>query len=64
MANLPQADIVDDVALGGEARLTATSAGEQESRMNALLVWSVLIVGVILLALMAWRIWRETQRKA
>jgi len=32
--------------------------------MNALLVWSVLIVGVILLALMAWRIWRETQRKA
>jgi hypothetical protein len=64
MANLPQADIVDDVALGGEARLTATSAGEQESRMNALLVWSVLIVGVFLLALMAWRIWRETQRKA
>lgn len=64
MANLPQADIVDDVALGGEARLTATSAGERESRMNALLVWSVLIVGVILLALMAWRIWRETQRKA
>jgi hypothetical protein len=64
MANLPQADILDDVALGGEARLTATSAGERESRMNALLVWGVLIAGVILLAGMAWRIWRETQRKA
>ncbi|HDS6853525.1 TPA: DUF3999 domain-containing protein [Enterobacter cancerogenus] len=62
--NLPQVDIEDDVALGGEGRLTATFASEQESRMNALLVWGVLIVGVILLAVMAWRIWRETQRKA
>ncbi len=61
MANLPQADILDDVALGGEGRLTATSASERESRMNALLVWGVLIAGVILLAGMAWRIWRETR---
>ncbi|UYM57115.1 MULTISPECIES: DUF3999 domain-containing protein [Leclercia] len=64
MANLPQADIQDNVALGGEERLTATSAAERESRMNTLLVWGVLIAGVILLAGMAWRIWRETQRKA
>lgn len=64
MANLPQADIQADVALGGEGRLTATSAAERESRMNTLLVWGVLIAGVILLAGMAWRIWRETQRKA
>lgn len=64
MANLPQADIQDNVALGGEGRLTATSAAERESRMNTLLVWGVLIAGVILLAGMAWRIWRETQRKA
>ena len=64
MANLPQADVVDHVALGGEARLTATSAADRESRMNTLLVWGVLIAGVILLAGMAWRIWRETQRKA
>lgn len=64
MANLPQADVVDDVALGGEARLTATSAADRESRMNTLLVWGVLIAGVILLAGMAWRIWREVQRKA
>ncbi|MCK7430268.1 DUF3999 domain-containing protein [Enterobacter chengduensis] len=64
MANLPQADVVDDVALGGEARLTATSAADRESRLNTLLVWGVLIAGVILLAGMAWRIWRETQRKA
>ncbi|MCU6216329.1 DUF3999 domain-containing protein [Enterobacter bugandensis] len=63
MEHLPQADILDDVALGGEGRLTATSASERESRMNALLVWGVLIAGVILLAGMAWRIWRETQRK-
>jgi len=62
MANLPQADVVDDVALGGEARLTATSAADRASWMNALLVWGVLIAGVILLAGMAWRIWRETQR--
>ncbi|KLW90747.1 hypothetical protein SP99_00948 [Enterobacter sp. BIDMC92] len=64
MANLPQADIQDNVALGGEGRLTATSAAERESRMNTLLVWGVLIAGVVLLAGMAWRIWRETQRKA
>lgn len=64
MANLPQADVVDDVALGGEARLTATSAADRESRLNTLLVWGVLIAGVILLAGVAWRIWRETQRKA
>lgn len=64
MANLPQADVVDDVALGGEARLTATSAADRESRLNTLLVWGALIAGVILLAGMAWRIWRETQRKA
>lgn len=64
MANLPQADILDDVALGGEGRLNATSAGERASWMNALLVWGVLIAGVLLLAGMAWRIWRETQRKA
>jgi len=64
MANLPQADIQDNVTLGGEGRLTATSAAERESRMTALLVWGVLIAGVILLAGMAWRIWRETQRKA
>ncbi|GJL41349.1 TPA: DUF3999 domain-containing protein [Enterobacter chengduensis] len=64
MANLPQADVVDDVALGGEARLTATSAADRESRRNTLLVWGVLIAGVILLAGMAWRIWREVQRKA
>ncbi|MCG7801660.1 DUF3999 domain-containing protein [Enterobacter asburiae] len=64
MANLPQADILDDVALGGQERLTATSAAERENRMNTLLVWGVLIAGVILLAGMAWRIWRETQRKA
>lgn len=64
MANLPQADVVDDIALGGEARLTATSGADRESRLNTLLVWGVLIAGVILLAGMAWRIWRETQRKA
>ncbi len=64
MANLPQADLKDNVALGGEARLSATSAAERASRMNTLLVWGVLIAGVILLAGMAWRIWRETQRKA
>ncbi|KZR30537.1 DUF3999 domain-containing protein [Enterobacter genomosp. S] len=64
LAALPMADTLEAVPLGGEARLTATSAAEQESRMKTLMVWGVLIAGVMLLAGMAWRIWRETQRKA
>ena len=32
--------------------------------VNPAYISSLVVVGVILLALMAWRIWRETQRKA
>lgn len=60
--SLPGAMPQDDVALGGEARLTATSAAEQQSQWKTVLVWGALIFGVAVLALMAWRIWREVKK--
>ena len=60
--DLPLAVAQEDVMLGGEARLTATSATEQQSSWKTLLVWGALIVGVLVLALMAWRIWREVKK--
>lgn len=62
VANLPEAYVRDAVKLGGEARLTATSAGERESMTKTLMVWGVLIAGVLLLAVMAFRIWREVKK--
>ncbi|MBE4966863.1 DUF3999 domain-containing protein [Enterobacter cloacae complex sp. P24RS] len=62
LAALPMADTLEAVPLGGEARLTATSAAEQENRMKTLMVWGVLIAGVLLLAGMAWRVWREVKK--
>ncbi|MDM2736422.1 DUF3999 domain-containing protein [Citrobacter sp. Ct235] len=60
--SLPGAVSQEDVALGGEARLTATSAAEQQSQWKTVLVWGALILGVAVLALMAWRIWREVKK--
>jgi len=60
--SLPGAAPQEDVALGGEARLTATSAAEQQSQWKTVLVWGALILGVAVLALMAWRIWREVKK--
>ncbi|XHA18029.1 DUF3999 domain-containing protein [Citrobacter farmeri] len=60
--SLPRAVPQGDVALGGEARLTATSAAEQQSQWKTVLVWGALILGVAVLALMAWRIWREVKK--
>lgn len=62
VSDLPLAVAQESVTLGGEARLTATSATEQQSGWKTLLVWGALIVGVLLLALMAWRIWREVKK--
>lgn len=60
--DLPLAVAQESVTLGGEARLTATSAAEQQSSWKTLLVWGTLILGVVVLALMAWRIWREVKK--
>ena len=62
VSDLPLAVAQESVTLGGEARLTATSATEQQSGWKTLLVWGALIVGVLVLALMAWRIWREVKK--
>lgn len=59
---LPWALAQEDVTLGGEERLTATSAAEQQARWKTLLVWGALLLGVGALALMAWRIWREVKK--
>lgn len=64
VSDLPLAVAQESVTLGGEARLTATSATEQQSGWKTLLVWGALIVGVLVLALMAWRIWREVKKAA
>ncbi|WP_299998162.1 DUF3999 domain-containing protein [uncultured Cedecea sp.] len=58
---LPWATEQETITLGGEARLTATSVDERESQWKTLLVWGVLILGVLVLAGMAWRIWREVK---
>lgn len=64
VTNLPDAEVLEPVKLGGEARLTATSVAEQENLTKTLLVWGVLFVGVILLAGMAFRIWREVKKES
>jgi hypothetical protein len=52
------------VKLGGEARLKATSPIEQRSQWLTGLVWAALVLGVLALAWMALRIWREVKEKA
>lgn len=59
---LPWAQPLETVKLGGDARLQAVSAGEQQKLWVALAVWAVLIVGVGALLMVAWRIWREARR--
>lgn len=62
--NLPEAWVGEEVKLGGEARLSATSPTEQRSQWLTGLVWAALILGVLALAWMALRIWREVKEKA
>ncbi|WP_336221018.1 DUF3999 domain-containing protein [Citrobacter amalonaticus] len=64
VTSLPDAGIQEAVKLGGDARLTATSVAEKESLTKTLLVWGVLSVGVLLLAGMAFRIWREVKKES
>lgn len=60
--DLPLAVARTSVALGGDARLIATSATEQQSLWKSILVWGALILGVAVLLIMAWRIWREVKK--
>lgn len=60
--DLPWAVPQQNVTLGGEARLTATSVVEQQSQWQTLLVWGMLILGVVVLAIMAQRIWLEVKK--
>ncbi|HEY4469467.1 MAG TPA: DUF3999 domain-containing protein [Klebsiella sp.] len=59
---LPWAVAQERVTLGGEARLTALSVADRQSRWITFLVWGALILGVVALSLMAWRIWREVKK--
>lgn len=52
------ADAAAPRVLGGEARLTPPSNGLPWDRI---LLWSVLVLGVIGLGVMAWRLWRQMQ---
>lgn len=61
--SLPEAWTGEGVKLGGEARLTATSPVEQRSLWLTALVWGALVLGVLALAWMALRIWREVKEK-
>lgn len=62
MYDLPEALVQESVTLGGDARLTATSQAERQSRWTTVLVWGALIFGVGVLLAMAWRIWREVKQ--
>lgn len=60
--NLPDAVAHEGVKLGGESRLTAVSPADRQSQWHTFLVWGVLVLGVLALAWMALRIWREVQK--
>lgn len=59
--SLPEAWVGEGVKLGGEARLNATSPIEQRSLWLTGLVWVALVLGVLALAWMVLRIWREVK---
>ena len=60
---LPVATEADTLTLGGEARLTATDPAERRSQMMTMLIWGVLVIGVLALAWVALRLWREVKAK-
>ena len=47
--------------LGGDARLTDPGPGARAARWQTTLVWLVLVGGALALALLAFRVWRESQ---
>jgi hypothetical protein len=60
--NLPDAVAHERIKLGGESRLSAVSPADRQSQWQTLLVWGVLVLGVLALAWMALRIWRDIQK--
>jgi hypothetical protein len=59
---LPDAVAHERIKLGGESRLSAVSPADRESQWHTFLVWGVLVLGVLALAWMALRIWRDIQK--
>lgn len=57
--HLPTAHIMSPMILGGEERLTATSPVEREALWQKWLLWGLLIVGVLILALIVFKLARE-----
>ena len=50
-----------DKLAGGPSRLTELTASERSARWHTALVWVFLVGGVGLLALLAYRVWREAR---
>lgn len=59
LAYLPMARIISPMILGGEERLTATSPVEREALWQKWLLWGLLIAGVLILALIVFKLARE-----
>lgn len=60
---IAEAEIHENIVLGGLDRLVADLKENSGSKRNNLLVWVVLIVGVAALLFMVWRIWREVNHE-
>ncbi len=63
ISGLPSAYVGEAVALGGEARLTATDPAQRASLLNKILLWGVLLLGVAGLVILMLRVWREFKRQ-
>lgn len=61
MVDFPAAQAMALRTLGGPERLTAVSRAERAAAWQTTLVWIMLVGGAGLLALLAFRVWRESQ---
>ncbi|MBS1206727.1 MAG: hypothetical protein H6R25_3626 [Proteobacteria bacterium] len=63
LAAIPAVQVAERMTPGGQDRLTATSPAERQEMWKTWLVWGVLLLGVVVLAWMALRIWREVKKR-